>query len=84
LHMDSTVVAVVGAAIVQFAAILIWGSGLTHRVKTLEAEMPPLQSLTVKVAVLVSQLEQLNASIGWMRQAPHWGPDMPPWGGNGR
>jgi hypothetical protein len=62
-------------ASIQALGLVIWGSRLTQRVKTLEDEVAPLKRLLVQVARLevkqdglLEQLKDLNASIRWMRQ----------------
>lgn len=62
-------------ASVQALGLVIWGSRLTQRVKTLEDEVEPLKRLLVQVARLevkqdglLEQMKDLNASIRWMRQ----------------
>lgn len=60
--------------LVQAASVLIWGAGLTQRVRQLEAELEPLKVLPerfarieVRLDGLFEQLKDLNSSIRWMR-----------------
>jgi cell division protein FtsB len=62
------------SALVQVAAILIWGASLTQRVRRLEDEIRPLRALPEKLArlevrldALFEQMRDLNASLRWMR-----------------
>jgi cell division protein FtsB len=62
-------------ALVQIAALLIWGASLTQRVRRLEDEIRPLRALPEKLArlevrldALFEQMRDLNASIRWMRE----------------
>lgn len=61
--------------LVQAAGVLIWGAGLTQRVRQLEAELEPLKVLPerfarieVRLDGLFEQLKDLNSSIRWMRE----------------
>lgn len=69
------VAALAVTALVQLGGLLIWGAGLTHRVKSLEEDIKALKALPVDVAKLqvtanavMDQLRDLNASIRWMRE----------------
>ena len=60
--------------VVQAAGLLVWGAGLSHRVKALEDDVKPLADLLKQVTRLetrmegiLEQLKDLNASIRWMR-----------------
>lgn len=69
------VAALAVTALIQMAGLLIWGAGLTHRVKALEEDLKTLKSLPIDVARLqvtvngvLEQLKDLNSSIRWMRE----------------
>jgi hypothetical protein len=62
------------ATCVQGAALLIWGAGLSHRVRALEDDVKPLTSLLqqvtrveTRVEGIIEQLKDLNNSIRWLR-----------------
>ena len=67
--------ALCATALVQLAALLIWGATLTHRVKAVEREIESLKALSTQVTrvetrldVLVDQFKDLNAAIRWGRE----------------
>ena len=60
--------------LIQAGGLLIWGAGLSHRVKALEDDVKPLADLLKQVTRLetrmegiLEQLKDLNALIRWMR-----------------
>jgi hypothetical protein len=62
-------------ALVQIAALLIWGASLTQRVRRLEEELAPLKRLPerfarieVRLDGMAEQLRDLTALIRWMRE----------------
>lgn len=62
------------SALVQLAGLIVWGSRLTQRVRTLEAEIEPLKQLSLQVARLevkqdglLEQMKDMNASLRWLR-----------------
>jgi cell division protein FtsB len=74
-ELAMAIVALCVTAAVQLGGLLIWGAGLTHRVKAIEREIEPLKALSHQVTRmdarlegLLEQMKDLNAAIRWMRE----------------
>lgn len=74
----SVLIALFGLActvLMQAAGLLIWGAGLSQRVRQLESELELLKALPERLARievrldgLLEQLKDLNSSLRWARE----------------
>ena len=77
MHAEAAtaIVALCVTGAVQLGGLLIWGAGLTHRVKAIERDIEPLKALSHQVTRmearlegLLEQMKDLNAAFRWMRE----------------